>query len=335
MKILITGTAGFIGFHLAKRLLINDHTILGIDNHNDYYSQKLKDDRIRILEKEDKYKHYKLDLNDYESIYNIFKKNNFDVVVNLAAQAGVRYSIQNPRAYIESNLVGFSNILECCRSSGVKHLIYASSSSIYGANSNLPFKESHITSHPLSLYAATKKSNEELAHSYSYMYGLPSTGLRFFTVYGPWGRPDMALFKFTKSILENKPIEVFNNGNHMRDFTYISDISNVLVKITKKIPKPDKTWNSKNPKLSFSNAPFKIFNVGNGKPIKLNNFISHLEYVLGKKAIKVYKPYFEGDIVDTHSEIKDLKNYINYNPKINYKTGIEKFVDWYRDFYKI
>ncbi len=335
MKYLVTGAAGFIGFHVCNELLKQGKEVIGIDNLNDYYDVNLKKARLKILKKNKNFLFSKIDIKTFSSLKKIFKSHNPEVVLHLAAQAGVRYSIKNPREYFESNSLGTFNILENVRAFETKSLIIASTSSVYGANTTLPFSEEMTTDHPIQFYAATKKNCETMAHSYSHLFKIPTTILRFFTVYGPWGRPDMALFKFTKSILENKPIEVFNNGNHKRDFTYISDISNVLVKITKKIPKPDKTWNSKNPKLSFSNAPFKIFNVGNGKPIKLNNFISHLEYVLGKKAIKVYKPYFEGDIVDTHSEIKDLKNYINYNPKINYKTGIEKFVDWYRDFYKI
>ena len=335
MKILITGTAGFIGFHLAKRLLVDNHSISGIDNHNDYYSQKLKDDRINILEKEDKYDHYKLDLNNHEAIFNIFKKNNFDIVINLAAQAGVRYSTQNPRAYIESNLVGFSNILEACRSNEVKHLIYASSSSIYGANSNLPFKESNSSSHPLSLYAATKKSNEELAHSYSYMYGLPSTGLRFFTVYGPWGRHDMALFKFTKSILEGKPIEIFNNGNHKRDFTYIDDVVEVITKIIDNPSTEDKNWNSKDPDPSSSCAPWKLYNVGNGNPRTLMEYIEEIEKQLKTQSIKKFLPMQLGDVPETSADISLLKKDFNYIPKTSIEEGIEKFLLWYKSYYKV
>ena len=285
-KILITGTAGFIGFSLTKELLKNSNKIIGIDNHNDYYDPQIKEDRFIELNLNDDYYHNRVDLSDRKKVFEIFSDHKPDYVVNLAAQAGVRYSIENPYAYVESNIVGFINILEACRHNNVKHLVYASSSSVYGANTSLPFSVHDNIDHPLSLYAASKKSNELMAHTYSHLYGLPTTGLRFFTVYGPWGRPDMALFKFTKAIIEGETIQVFNNGNHKRDFTYIDDIVEAILRIIQKPAEPNKSWSGKNPDPGTSLAPWKVYNIGNNKPENLMDFIEALEKEIGQKAKK-------------------------------------------------
>ena len=335
MKILVTGSAGFIGSMLSAKLLQRGDQVVGLDNHNDYYDVKIKYDRLNFLKIFKKYEHHKIDLNDQNSLSNIFKVNIFDKVVNLAAQAGVRYSIENPLAYINSNIVGFANILENCRHNKVKHLVYASTSSVYGANTNMPFSEHDSVNHPLSIYAASKKSNELMAHSYSYLYKLPTTGLRFFTVYGPWGRPDMALFKFTKSIIEGKSIDVFNNGNHTRDFTYVDDIVDGIIKILDTPASTNPNWNSDQPDPATSLAPWKIYNIGNNKPIKLMDYISALEKVLGKKAKLNFLPLQKGDVPDTHANVENLINKFNYKPSTSVVSGVTKFVEWYKDYYKI
>ena len=335
MKILVTGSAGFIGSMLSLKLLQRGDQVIGLDNHNDYYDVKIKNNRLNLLKKFKNYKHYKIDLNDQNSLLDIFKINFFDIVVNLAAQAGVRYSIENPMAYINSNIVGFANILENCRHYEVKHLVYASTSSVYGANTQMPFSEHDNVNHPLSIYAASKKTNELMAHSYSYLYKLPTTGLRFFTVYGPWGRPDMALFKFTKAIIEGNSIDVFNNGNHTRDFTYIDDIVNGVIKILDSPASINPNWNSDQPDPATSLAPWKIYNIGNNKPIKLMDYISALEKILGKKAKINFLPLQRGDVPDTHANVENLINKFNYKPSTSVITGVTKFVEWYKNYYKI
>ena len=337
--IFVTGSAGFIGFHLTKKLIENGHEVIGIDNLNDYYDLNLKLDRIKILEKISKqkkvnFKLKKLSLQDKEGlseIFNIFKPK---VVFNLAAQAGVRYSLENPNEYIQSNIVGFGNILECCRSNKVENLIYASSSSVYGGNKAMPFKEDQTVDHPVSLYAVTKKSNELMAHSYSHLYKLPVIGLRFFTVYGPWGRPDMALFIFTEKILKNEPIEIFNSGDMIRDFTYIEDIVESLYRLRNKAAKGDNKFNFMKPDPSVSWAPHKIFNIGNSNPVKLMDYILEIERAIGKKAIKKYLPMQSGDVKATFADATKLEKWINFKPNTSIKNGVSKFVDWYKDYYK-
>jgi len=334
MKILVTGVAGFIGFYLSSRLLTDGHEVCGIDNLNDYYDVNLKKSRLSIIKKQAGFKFILGDLADREKIKNLFAANSFDYVINLAAQAGVRYSIENPASYIDSNLVGFGNILEGCRHSGVKHLVYASSSSVYGLNSLMPFSVQHNVDHPVSLYAASKKANELMAHAYSHLYKLPTTGLRFFTVYGPWGRPDMAYFLFTKAILNNKPIKVFNNGEMQRDFTYIEDIIEGVVRIMKTIPSPDQDWTSDKPNPSTSCAPYKIYNLGNNQPVKLMTFIKAIEKALGKTAIKKYLPIQPGDVPATYADINDLIKDTGFKPSTSVEEGINKFVKWYKEYYK-
>ena len=335
MKILVTGSAGFIGFSLALKLLRKDIEVIGIDNHNNYYDKNLKESRASILKEFSNYKHFILDISNKSSLQQLFKENRPNVVVNLAAQAGVRYSIENPFAYIESNIQGFINILESCRHYDVVNLIYASSSSVYGSNTKMPFNIHQSVDHPLSLYAATKKSNELMAHTYSHLYNLPTTGLRFFTVYGPWGRPDMALFKFTKNIISGKPIDVYNNGNHKRDFTYIDDITEALIRIINKPAEPDKNWDSYNPDPGTSKAPWRIYNIGNNKPINLMDYIKAIEVSLNKKAKINFLPLQPGDVEMTYANVDDLIKDFNYKPSTDVKDGIEKFIIWYKDFYKI
>lgn len=347
MKILITGTAGFIGFHLAQYLLKRGDEVIGLDCINDYYDVNLKYSRLELTgiskdeieygkqvqsSKYPNYKFIKLKLEDRDSILELFQKEHFDKVCNLAAQAGVRYSIQNPFTYIDSNIVGFINILEGCRHNGVKHLAYASSSSIYGLNETMPFSTHHNVDHPISLYAASKKSNELMAHTYSYLYGLPTTGLRFFTVYGPWGRPDMALFIFTKAILEGKPIDMYNNGNMQRDFTYVDDIVEGIVRVIDNPAASNKEWTGKSPDPSSSVAPYKIFNIGNSNPVKLFDFIEAIEVSLGKKAIKNYLPLQDGDVPATWADVEDLEKILNYKPQTSIKTGVNRFIDWYLNY---
>jgi UDP-glucuronate 4-epimerase len=333
MKYLITGAAGFIGFHLSKRVLGQGDSVIGIDNLNEYYDVNLKKARLNELKEDPEFTFHKLDLVDRKGIEKLFTENKFDYVVNLAAQAGVRYSLTNPRAYIDSNVVGFLNILEGCRNSDIKHLVFASSSSVYGANTMMPFSVHQNVDHPISLYAATKKSNELMAHSYSSLYKLPCTGLRFFTVYGPMGRPDMAPFLFTKAILENRPIDIFNKGKMKRDFTYIDDIVEGVTMVVKKIPEPDTNWNSDNPDSATSYAPYRIYNIGNNSPIELMKFIEVLEDCLGKKAEKNFLPMQPGDVHETCADVDDLIN-IGFKPSTPIEKGIKKFVEWYLDYYE-
>lgn len=347
-KILVTGTAGFIGFHLAKRLLERGDEVVGLDCINNYYDINLKYSRLQItgieqatikygkLVQSSMFKNYRfiqLKLEDREAILKLFSEEKFDKVCNLAAQAGVRYSIENPFTYIDSNIVGFLNILEGCRHNGVKHLAYASSSSVYGLNETMPFSTSHNVDHPISLYAASKKSNELMAHTYSYLYGIPTTGLRFFTVYGPWGRPDMALFLFTKAILDGKPIDVYNNGNMQRDFTYVDDIVEGIIRVIDNPSKGNKEWTGKNPDPSCSVAPFKIYNIGNSSPVKLMDFIEEIESSLGKKAIKNLLPLQAGDVPATWANVDDLVEDLDYKPNTSMNQGIKSFIDWYKMFY--
>ncbi len=335
-KILITGTAGFIGNALSRKLLASENNVIfGIDNHNNYYSTSLKDDRLKLISGFKNYTHHRIDISNKESLEKIFFNFKPDYVINLSAQAGVRFSIENPHTYIQSNVVGFVNILELSRLCKVKHLIYASSSSVYGSSSKFPYSTSDNVDHPKSIYAATKKSNELMAHVYSDLYNLPTTGLRFFTVYGPWGRPDMALFKFTKSILNNEPIDVYNYGNHKRDFTYIDDIIDGLIKVIFTPAEPNLNWNDINPDPSSSNIPWKIYNLGNNVPISLIDFIETIEKHLNKKAIINFLPMQKGDVLETFANIDDAKNVFGYQPKININTGVLNFVNWYKDYYKI
>ncbi len=335
MKILVTGSAGFIGSMLAIKLLDRGDEVIGIDNHNNYYDPKIKDDRLNRLLKYTNYKHYKNDLSDNKKLSEIFTTHKFEKVVNLAAQAGVRYSIENPIAYINSNIVGFAHILENCRINKINHLVYASTSSVYGANTKMPFSEHDSVNHPLSVYAASKKSNELMAHSYSYLYKLPTTGLRFFTVYGPWGRPDMALFKFTKSILEEKKIDVFNYGNHTRDFTFIDDIVDGVVKTLDNPATINIDWDESNPDPATSNAPWRIYNIGNNKPVKLMDYISALEKTLEKKAKINFLPLQLGDVPDTYASVDNLMENFKYKPSTSVKEGVTKFVKWYKDYYQL
>ena len=335
MKILVTGSAGFIGSMLSIRLLERGDEVVGIDNHNDYYDPKIKEARLERLVKYKNYKHYKDDLNDNKKLSEIFKIHKFQKVVNLAAQAGVRYSIENPLAYINSNIVGFAHILENCRNNKIEHLVYASTSSVYGANTKMPFSEHDSVNHPLSVYAASKKSNELMAHTYSYLYQLPTTGLRFFTVYGPWGRPDMALFKFTKAILEEKPIDVFNNGKHTRDFTYIDDIVEGVMKTLDNPATSNVNWNSKQPDPATSRAPWRIYNIGNNKPVQLMDYVKALEKTLGKKAKINFLPLQPGDVPDTYANVDNLNKKFNYKPATSVINGVSNFVKWYKDYFQI
>jgi UDP-glucuronate 4-epimerase len=335
MKILVTGSAGFIGSALTLRLLERGDSVIGIDNHNNYYDPKIKEARLARYLEHLKYKHYRIDLVDYKAVEKIFTAHHPKCVVNLAAQAGVRYSIENPLAYIQSNIVGYSHILEGCRHHGVEHLVYASTSSVYGANTSVPFSEHDSTDHPLSLYAASKKSNEIMAHAYSHLYQLPTTGLRFFTVYGPWGRPDMALFKFTNSILKEKPIDVFNYGEHIRDFTYIDDAVEGILKAIDNPASSEKNWNSEKPDLATSKAPWRIYNIGNNHPIQLLDYIKSLEKALGKKAKINLLPLQPGDLQNTHANVNDLMKQFDYKPNTMVIDGVTKFVDWYRKYYNL
>jgi UDP-glucuronate 4-epimerase len=335
MVYFVTGSAGFIGFHLCLNLLKKNLQVVGLDNHNDYYDIKIKADRVDILNSFKNYQHYKLDIADNDEIKKIFKNHKPQYVVNLAAQAGVRYSIENPLAYVKSNLIGFTNILESCRHNEIKHLVYASTSSIYGANLNMPFSEHSNANHPLSFYAATKKSNELMAHTYSYLYNLPTTGLRFFTVYGPWGRPDMALFKFTKAILNNEKIDVFNNGNHIRDFTYIDDIVSGIVNTIEVPAKSNKDWDGINPDPASSKAPWRVYNIGNSNPVSLMDYVYALEDSLKKKAKINYLPLQLGDVPSTYADVSNLEQNFNYKPKTSVNVGVENFVNWYKKYFNI
>jgi len=333
MKILVTGSAGFIGSSLCIRLLERGDFVTGIDNHNDYYDPKLKDARINRHINNPNYSHIRGDIEDRELIKTVFNENSFDVVVNLAAQAGVRYSIQNPFAYIDTNLVGFGNILESCRNKSISHLVYASSSSVYGLNNEQPFSTHSPTNHPISLYAATKKANELMAHTYSHLYNLPTTGLRFFTVYGPYDRPDMALQRFARAILAGDKIKIFNYGKHKRDFTYIDDITEGIIRVIDRKPEPNKDWNASNPDPSFSSAPYKIFNIGRNNPEELMKYIDALEKNLNIKAEKEFLPLQPGDVPDTYADVADLVTDLGYKPKVNLEEGVKEFVDWYKAFY--
>jgi UDP-glucuronate 4-epimerase len=334
-RILVTGAAGFIGFHLSNLLLDKGYEVIGIDNINDYYDVNLKEERLKLLRNKENFIFYELDLKDKLLIDNLFKEHKFDYVINLAAQAGVRYSITNPYAYVDSNLVGFVNILEACRNNPVKHLLYASSSSVYGGNKVAPFSTNHNVDHPVSLYAATKKSNELMAHTYSHLYNIPTTGLRFFTVYGPWGRPDMAYFSFTNNILEDKTINVFNHGKMERDFTYVDDIVEGIYKLLPLAPKPNKQWDEVKDDLSSSFAPYKIYNIGNNQPVQLEKFISVLEDKLDKKAVKNYMDMQPGDVLRTYADVSDLQKDIDFKPSTTIEDGLGKFVEWYKEYYKI
>jgi len=334
-RVLVTGAAGFIGFHLSRRLLKNGCHVAGIDNLNPYYDVKLKEARLERLTSFENFKFHKMDISDKKSLEAIFNNTKYDVVVNLAAQAGVRYSIENPHAYVDSNIVGFVNLLECCRHNDVKHLVFASSSSVYGANTKMPFSVHNNVDHPVSLYAATKKANELMAHAYSHLFGLHCTGLRFFTVYGPWGRPDMALFLFTKAILEEKPIKVFNQGRMQRDFTYIDDITEGVVRIMARLPEPNPTWNGDNPDPGTSYARYKIYNIGNNNPVELMEYIGVIEKVLGKKAKKEFLEMQPGDVPATYADIDDLIKDVGFKPETTIETGIKQFILWYKKYYGI
>ncbi len=335
MRVLITGSAGFIGFHLSKLVLEKGFEVIGIDNLNDYYDPKLKEDRLDILKRSPNFVFHKVDLKDKEDVDRVFEEYRPEYVINLAAQAGVRYSLKNPYAYVDSNLVGFVNILEACRKYPVKHLIYASSSSVYGGNKTVPFSTKHNVDHPVNLYAATKKANELMAHVYSHLYNIPTTGLRFFTVYGPWGRPDMAYFSFTKNIIEGKPIQVFNYGNMERDFTYIDDIVEAVYRLLDFIPKTNPDWDETKDDISSSFAPYKIYNIGNNNPVKIEKFIEILEEKIGKKTIKEYVDMQHGDVLRTYADISDLERDICFRSKTSIEEGLEKFVNWYKEYYGV
>jgi len=333
MSILITGAAGFIGFHVAQKLLQSGFHVVGVDNLNSYYDVSLKRARLDMLVPHKAFTFIEGAVDDRPLMKRLFTDHAFSRVIHLAAQAGVRYSLENPAAYIDSNLVGFGNILEGCRHSGVKHLVYASSSSVYGLNQAMPFSVHDNVDHPVSLYAATKKANELMAHSYSHLYGLPTTGLRFFTVYGPWGRPDMAYFLFANAIKENRPIRVFNQGEMMRDFTYIDDIVEGVVRVMDMFPQPNPDWNPSSPDPSTSPAPYKIFNIGNNQPVKLMDFISTIEKAMGKEAVKQFEPMQPGDVTATFADVEDLKAAVGFSPETPLNVGIGKFVAWYQSYY--
>jgi len=334
-KILITGGAGFIGAHLAQKLIAGGAEVVGLDNLNDYYDPQLKRNRMAALAEGDQFTHVNIDLADRKAVETLFEKNSFDAVVNLAAQAGVRYSLINPHSYVDTNIVGFVNILEGCRHSGVKHLVYASSSSVYGANTKMPFSVHDNVDHPVSLYAASKKANELMAHTYSHLFNLPTTGLRFFTVYGPWGRPDMALFLFTKAILGNRSIDVFNNGKMERDFTYIDDIVEGVCRVINKVPESSPAWSGNSPDPATSYCPYRVYNIGNNNKEKLLRYIEVLEACLGRKAEKNFLPMQPGDVQATFANVDDLVEDFNYKPATTLEYGIGKFVDWYKDYFNI
>lgn len=335
MKILVTGAAGFIGSALALRLLERGDAVVGIDNMNDYYDVRLKQARLDRTMGNPRFQFHKLDIVDREGMASLFREHRFDAVMHLAAQAGVRYSITNPLAYIDSNLVGFGNILEGCRHNGVKHLVFASSSSVYGANTKLPFSEHDNVDHPVSLYAATKKANELMAHSYAHLYKLPCTGLRFFTVYGPWGRPDMALFKFTKGIIEGTPIPVFNNGKMVRDFTYVDDIVEGVIRAIDHTAVPNPDWSGMTPDPATSYAPYRIYNIGNNQPVELMRYIEVLEKCLGKKAKLQMLPMQEGDVPATSANVKSLEKDVGFRPRTTVEQGVARFVDWYKSYHRV
>ncbi len=331
--VLVTGVAGFIGSHLSSRLLGEGCRVTGIDNMNDYYDVRLKEARLEKLYSHPKFTFVKKDLSDKKAMEKVFEGSGFDVVVNLAAQAGVRYSLENPHAYVDSNIVGFVNLLECCRHTDVKHFVFASSSSVYGSNTSMPFSVHQNVDHPVSLYAASKKSNELMAHTYSHLFGLACTGLRFFTVYGPWGRPDMALFLFTKAILEGKPIKVFNHGKMQRDFTYIDDIIEGVARVMARLPQADPAWSTDKPDPGSSYAPYKIYNIGNNDPVELLRFIEVIEENLGKKADKEFLDLQPGDVPATYADVNDLIRDVGFKPETTIETGIERFIRWYEEYY--
>ncbi len=333
MNILITGAAGFIGNELAIRLLASDHQVTGIDNLNDYYDVSLKRARLQRVQQHPGFAFKPLDIADRTGMAELFTQGHFDTVVNLAAQAGVRYSLLNPQSYVDANLVGFGNVLEGCRQTGVKHLVFASSSSVYGANTRLPFSEQDNVDHPVSLYAASKKANELMAHSYAHLYGLPCTGLRFFTVYGPWGRPDMAYYSFTRKILADEPIPVFNQGQMKRDFTYIDDIIEGVLRVIDKIPQPDPNWNSDEPNPASSYAPYRIYNIGNNNVVQLLDFIQTLEKHLGKKARMEMLPMQNGDVRATYADVQSLEQAVGFKPSTSVDQGLKRFVQWYREYH--
>ena len=334
-KVLITGAAGFIGFHLTRKLSAMGYQVVGIDNLNDYYDVRLKEDRLALLQEIDDFSFHKIDLEEKERIDELFAAEKFDYAINLAAQAGVRYSLENPYAYINANVTGFLNILEACRHYPVKHLVYASSSSVYGANTQMPFSTHHTVDHPVSLYAATKKSNELMAHTYAHLYGIPSTGLRFFTVYGPYGRPDMALFLFTKAILDGEPIKVFNNGEMRRDFTYVDDIVEGVARLLPHVAASNPAWDSNDPDTASSYAPYRVFNIGNNSPVKLMDFVEAIEESLGMEAKKNFMPLQDGDVPATYADVEDLMQAVDFKPNTDLKVGVQRFVDWYRAYYQI
>jgi UDP-glucuronate 4-epimerase len=335
MSILVTGAAGFIGFHVSAKLLDLGAEVIGIDNINDYYDVSLKQARLAILQQRPEFHFSKLDIADNESVKELFNRNSIEAVIHLAAQAGVRYSLLNPHAYVTSNIQGFLNLLEACRHRSIRHLIYASSSSVYGAVTQMPFSVHQNVDHPVSLYAATKKSNELMAHCYSHLFRLPTTGLRFFTVYGPWGRPDMALFLFTKAILAGEPISIFNHGNMQRDFTYVDDVVEAVVALTDVIPQPDPDWRGESPDPGTSLAPYRLYNIGNSNPVELLRLVEVLETALGRKAVKHFLPLQPGDVPATYADVDDLKAVVGFSPRTSIEDGIERFVRWYRDFYRV
>jgi len=335
VKILVTGAAGFIGFHTSRKLLERGDEVVGLDNLNDYYDVRLKYARLEMLQRFPNFRFVKLDLADRAGMPELFAKERFNRVIHLGAQAGVRYSIRNPLAYVDSNVVGTANVLEGCRHNGVQHLVYASTSSVYGANTKMPFSVHQNVDHPLSFYAATKKANELMAHTYAQLYSLPVTGLRFFTVYGPWGRPDMALFLFTRSILEGKPIDVFNYGHHRRDFTYVGDIAEGVIRACDRPATPNSQWDSDAPDPATSKAPYRLYNIGNNQPVELLRYIEVLEECLGRKAERNLLPLQAGDVPDTWANIDDLTRDVGYTPATPVEKGIRAFVDWYRDYYKV
>ncbi|WP_312074525.1 NAD-dependent epimerase [Atlantibacter sp.] len=335
MKFLVTGAAGFIGFHVSERLLEAGYQVIGIDNLNDYYDVNLKLARLELLKKHTHFRFDKIDLADREAIAALFTREKFQRVIHLGAQAGVRYSLENPLAYADSNLIGHLNVLEGCRHNNVEHLLYASSSSVYGLNRKMPFSTDDSVDHPVSLYAATKKANELMSHTYSHLYGLPTTGLRFFTVYGPWGRPDMALFKFTRAIIEGKPIDVYNHGQMRRDFTYIDDIAEAIVRLQAVIPTPNSEWTVEQGTPATSSAPYNVYNIGNSAPVALMDYISALEQALGKEAIKNMLPMQPGDVLETSADTQALYQVIGFKPHTSVEEGVKRFVSWYKQFYHV
>ncbi|EWH11968.1 nucleotide sugar epimerase [Catenovulum agarivorans DS-2] len=335
MKYLVTGAAGFIGFFTAQRLLKAGHQVVGIDNLNSYYQVQLKEDRLKELEPFEHFSFVKMDLADRDGMAQLFEEHGFDVVIHLAAQAGVRYSLENPFAYADSNLIGHLSILEGCRHNKVKHLVYASSSSVYGLNSKMPFATEDSVDHPVSLYAATKKANELMSHTYSHLYQIPTSGLRFFTVYGPWGRPDMALFKFTKAIINGEPIDIYNNGDLARDFTYIDDIVEGILRVASKIPEANSEWTPEQGSAKDSSAPYRVYNIGNGSPVQLMDFVKAIEKAIGIEAKKNFMPMQPGDVYKTWADTEDLEKVTGHKPQVSVEKGVEKFVAWYRKYYQV